>query len=758
MATAGQSPGPSSSWSRPRPPADQNRRVGDLRAAPPTPAATYTLLISRSAGSTGRLPYEPANTIETELRLESPSSWAASMPDGAFAERGARPHPAVLPLRAAAPAGLHVLCSRSTRRSASRAPSVELHVRSTETPQDSFDVTSSGSGSSSKNPLDHTVTWEYWNGRQWTPLFSLASGAANGPEALTASGEIDLRGARRLRAARASRTRRALAARSSGQRRLRLLAGGHLEGRVDGTARRRFTYVIHQPPALSDFRVELRLDVRSVSRRARPGVQRFRLHRPHRAGEMAGLSLPALSLPVGHPAGPVLRVQQEAAGRPPRPLSERESRTRRSISRQRSRGSTSTASCGSPSRWPTRPATCAIPASSRSPERVTRSLRCASAPSATGCALARRRTDHQRSPSCSPSFRTRSGRRSGRPRSTRRWARAPASRASCSRCAMPRCSRGSGSRCASCSAREPRSSGDRSPPRCWPMTRRRSRAPRTCCRAKAARPTSRSARCACAATATSGWSRRGWRGGRARTCRASAADDRHYVLDRGRGGLRFGDGERGRIPPLGADVLARELPGRRRLDRQRRAGPDRAAPGGDPGRRERLQPAAGGRRCRRGDPGIGQRARSPDAAPSRPGAAGRGLRSHDARGLARRRGRQGAPRPGSAGAAAPWLAHDHDYPAQRRAAALALVRACARRSGAISRRGPTPRWRPAHGCASSDPTICRSMSRRRSRPSTSTPPARWWPRRARTLAGVSASPLGRAGGPRLAAGAGPLPL
>jgi hypothetical protein len=38
----------------------------------------------------------------------------------------------------------------------------------------------------------------------------------------------------------------------------------------------------------------------------------------------------------------------------------------------------------------------------------------------------------------------------------------------------------------------------------------------------------------------------------------SGPDDRHYVLERSRGRLSFGDGDQGKIPPLGADILARQ--------------------------------------------------------------------------------------------------------------------------------------------------------------------------------------------------------
>lgn len=39
----------------------------------------------------------------------------------------------------------------------------------------------------------------------------------------------------------------------------------------------------------------------------------------------------------------------------------------------------------------------------------------------------------------------------------------------------------------------------------------------------------------------------------------SGAEDRHYVLDRARGLLFFGDGTRGKIPPVGAAILAKEF-------------------------------------------------------------------------------------------------------------------------------------------------------------------------------------------------------
>ena len=57
----------------------------------------------------------------------------------------------------------------------------------------------------------------------------------------------------------------------------------------------------------------------------------------------------------------------------------------------------------------------------------------------------------------------------------------------------------------------------------------------------------------------------------------------------------FGDGEHGRVPPLGAAVLARVL-GRWRIGRQRSRGRDRSTRRRGPGRREGVQPACGRRR------------------------------------------------------------------------------------------------------------------------------------------------------------------
>ena len=204
--------------------------------------------------------YEPANTIETELRLELTLQLGGLQPDGAFADAqeldltrpfypfGQQPQPG------------STFFVRVDEAFSKPGAKVELHVRSTETPQDSFDVASSGSGSSSKNPLEHTITWQYWNGRQWTPLFSFSSaGAANGsPEALTASGEIAFEVPEDF-------APREVEGKEGYWLRARLVSGAFgfsqevtwkdaNDTTTNGTTNR-FTYVIHQPPALSDFRV-----------------------------------------------------------------------------------------------------------------------------------------------------------------------------------------------------------------------------------------------------------------------------------------------------------------------------------------------------------------------------------------------------------------------------------------------------------------------------------------------------------------------
>lgn len=148
---------------------------------------------------------------------------------------------------------------------------MSVFLKRTETPQDQFNVTtksavvaSTGGGTTStgtttiKTALGHTLSWEYWNGREWLSLLTYS----NDPQAVQpATSANDFSGTGLITfnippdMARAKVNNQ-----ESLWMRVRLLSGGFgftqkVTWKDADNNPNEFTYVIPQPPAVSDFRL-----------------------------------------------------------------------------------------------------------------------------------------------------------------------------------------------------------------------------------------------------------------------------------------------------------------------------------------------------------------------------------------------------------------------------------------------------------------------------------------------------------------------
>jgi phage-related baseplate assembly protein len=128
-----------------------------------------------------------------------------------------------------------------------------VFVKNTATPQDQVAVT----GSDTAEPLIHTLAWEYWNGREWITLLSHtnATSAPDSPEDFTAMGMVD------GLVVPVDIVRSKVNSQEALWMRVRLVSGGfgftQTVTWTDQAAEKtnEFTYVISRPPALSDFRL-----------------------------------------------------------------------------------------------------------------------------------------------------------------------------------------------------------------------------------------------------------------------------------------------------------------------------------------------------------------------------------------------------------------------------------------------------------------------------------------------------------------------
>ena len=119
------------------------------------------------------------------------------------------------------------------------------------TPQDGFSV----EGETAPQDLPHTVSWEYWNGRRWALVGSYSNdpggNSSGSPRDFTASGTVDL-------VVPEDMTKTEVNDEEALWMRVRLVSGsfGFRQtvswGKGDAN---KFSYVVAQPPALTDFRM-----------------------------------------------------------------------------------------------------------------------------------------------------------------------------------------------------------------------------------------------------------------------------------------------------------------------------------------------------------------------------------------------------------------------------------------------------------------------------------------------------------------------
>jgi uncharacterized phage protein gp47/JayE len=127
---------------------------------------------------------------------------------------------------------------------------MQIYVAKTATPLDSFDIptTTGGTAQQTKTPLEHVIAWEYWNGRRWATILLTTSFADEEAEIIEFPTKIPY-----------DMTKTKVNEEEGLWMRARLVSGGYgFSTNVPsnaGGATNSFTYVISQPPALAAFRI-----------------------------------------------------------------------------------------------------------------------------------------------------------------------------------------------------------------------------------------------------------------------------------------------------------------------------------------------------------------------------------------------------------------------------------------------------------------------------------------------------------------------
>ncbi len=126
----------------------------------------------------------------------------------------------------------------------------QIYMASTESPQDSVDIIPSGDKS---KPLDHLIAWEYWNGERWFTLFYSSSTDAARPRDFTNTEIIDFQVPEDF-------VKTKVAEQEGLWMRARLVSGGYgfkatLPFKADDKSTHVFTPVIDRPPAIAAFRI-----------------------------------------------------------------------------------------------------------------------------------------------------------------------------------------------------------------------------------------------------------------------------------------------------------------------------------------------------------------------------------------------------------------------------------------------------------------------------------------------------------------------
>jgi uncharacterized phage protein gp47/JayE len=131
-----------------------------------------------------------------------------------------------------------------------RGASVRVYAPRTQTPLDLFQI----KDSNNPEPLDHVVSWEYWNGFEWVPLAIRSETSSPNPGDLNTVDVIEFDVPLDLAVTQVNNT-------PGLWMRVRLVSGGYgftkevvFQDGAGGTPNT-FVYVITVPPALSDFRL-----------------------------------------------------------------------------------------------------------------------------------------------------------------------------------------------------------------------------------------------------------------------------------------------------------------------------------------------------------------------------------------------------------------------------------------------------------------------------------------------------------------------
>ena len=187
---------------------------------------------------------------------------------------------------------------------------VRLYLARTLSPQDEGSISGS-------QTLEHHVNWEYWNGRQWSPL-PVTSNFADSEDRSRSHRSDRLHRAGGHGASQAQRSGGALGARAPAERIVRLQAGDLVQDRHDGrrSPGREHVHVCRRAatgPRLVPDR--LHVAVRPVPSRTSAGLQRFPLRGSDRGGGVARHDVRAVRARRGPHARALPGLRQEAASR-----------------------------------------------------------------------------------------------------------------------------------------------------------------------------------------------------------------------------------------------------------------------------------------------------------------------------------------------------------------------------------------------------------------------------------------------------------
>jgi uncharacterized phage protein gp47/JayE len=140
---------------------------------------------------------------------------------------------------------------------------VQVYVARTSSPQDKLQITSDSSDPNPGGPLDHLIDWEYWNGDKWVVLFQSQAEFRNAFSTASFTTPTPIADLDRTEIIEFAVPRDIASTTVNDQdglwMRARLVRGGFgFTQNVtwnDGTRNNEFTYVIDKPPSLAAFRI-----------------------------------------------------------------------------------------------------------------------------------------------------------------------------------------------------------------------------------------------------------------------------------------------------------------------------------------------------------------------------------------------------------------------------------------------------------------------------------------------------------------------